>query len=74
MNRENEDGSRQRHATSTAVMLTARTTRPSQPTSRHISTPIMAARTRTGWRNRNRTSQTIIRTKWTMATIANGVR
>ena len=74
MKRENEAGNCHRHSTSTAAMLTARTTRPSQPVTRHISTPITAARTRTGWRNRNRTSQTIIRAKWTMATIHSGVR
>jgi hypothetical protein len=73
-NRENETQNRRHHTTSTAAMLTARITRPSQPITRHISTAIAAARTMTGWRNRNRTSQTIIRAKWTMATITNGDR
>jgi hypothetical protein len=73
-NRENETRNRHHHITRTAAMLTARTTKPSQPVTRHISTPITTDRTMTGWRKPNRTSQTIIRMKWTMATIANGVR
>ena len=48
MKRENEAGNRHRHTTSTAAMLTVNTARPSQPITRHISTPTMTARTKTG--------------------------
>ena len=48
MKRENETGNRHRHTTSTAATLTVKTVRPSQPITRHISTPTTAARTPIG--------------------------